>query len=93
MLRVGLTAGVEVLKKMHAEGMGPYQHDMIKANQDHPLGGFNFFDLVGFPRIQELESLFLSRSDDRMTGSIGGHDPRDSRGIRRQAPVFPVNLR
>lgn len=79
---VGLMAVWDLLLKMHREGIAPY-HDMIEKTQQHPLGGFGFFDLTGFPRVQELEQQFLHQpSQDRLEGSIGEYDPRvGSRGF------------
>lgn len=75
---VGLIAVWELLTKMSREGIGPY-HDMIEQTKDHPVGGFNFFDLVGFPRVQELEQQFLSVSaQEKLDGSIGVYDPRST---------------
>jgi 2-methylisocitrate lyase-like PEP mutase family enzyme len=47
--------------------------------KDHPLGGFRFFDLTGFPKIYELEERYLpAESLARYDNSIGVYDPRDS---------------
>jgi 2-methylisocitrate lyase-like PEP mutase family enzyme len=47
--------------------------------KDHPLGGFRFFDLTGFPKVFELEEKYLpAASMERYEKSIGVYDPRDA---------------
>jgi 2-methylisocitrate lyase-like PEP mutase family enzyme len=73
---VGLMAVWDLLSRMRREGLGPY-NEMIEQTKNHPLGGFGFFDLTGFPRVQELEQRFLPRSgDNKLEESLGVYDPR-----------------
>ncbi|MQU72447.1 isocitrate lyase/PEP mutase family protein [Sinorhizobium meliloti] len=54
------------------------QNDHVARFRGHPLAGFGTFDLVGFPKISELESRYLSEDTlNRYEQSMGLYDPRD----------------
>lgn len=51
-------------------------NDFSRQYKDHPLVGFGFFDLTGFPQVVEMEKKYMSQEAlERYEQSIGVYDP------------------
>ncbi|UQR68107.1 isocitrate lyase/PEP mutase family protein [Bradyrhizobium sp. C-145] len=74
---VGSIAMYDFLVDFVKRGDDAYNEFAIRT-EDHPLGGWRTFDLVGFPKVHELEQKYLpAEALARYDNSIGVYDPRN----------------
>jgi 2-methylisocitrate lyase-like PEP mutase family enzyme len=55
---------------------GPLAEAELKARTaGHPLAGFGLFDLVGFPKVREMEERYLPEAREKYARSTGMYTP------------------
>ncbi|KKW32528.1 MAG: PEP phosphonomutase-like protein enzyme [Candidatus Uhrbacteria bacterium GW2011_GWA2_52_8d] len=78
--RVGMIGVWDLLASIKERGLDAWD-EFIKLSQNHPLGGFGEFDLLGFPKVREWEERYLSPDHmKKYETSLGLYEP--GRGSR-----------
>ena len=77
--RVGDMAVWNMLSEMKQKGLEPYI-EWDSETRDHPLGGFKFWDLLGFGKICEWEQKYLPKEQlAKYDKSEGLFDPKSAK--------------
>lgn len=72
----GVLAYWDFLMKMKEHGLDPWV-EFSEEMKDHPVGGFNITDLLGFPKIREWEDKYLPPEElSKYEQSFGLYDPK-----------------
>lgn len=74
--KAGILANWDFLMDMKAHGLDPWVEfsEMMKT---HPVGGFNYVDLLGFPKVREWEEKYLPPEQlAKYEKSFGLYDPK-----------------
>ena len=86
-LGMGMTVGIQFFKsgilaywdflmEMKEHGLDPWV-EFSEEMKDHPVGGFNITDLLGFPKIREWEDKYLPPEElSKYEQSFGLYDPK-----------------
>ncbi len=70
----------DVLTGIRERGLEAW-YEWGRSSIGHPMGGFGVFDLMGWPRVRELEELYLPRENlDKYGQSQGLYDPEAKLG-------------
>ncbi len=74
--QVGSVAMYDFLVELKKRGANAY-NDFREKTENHPLGGFGFFDIAGFPKVAEWEKKYLPPEKLEKYKTSGGiYDPR-----------------
>ena len=68
----------DFLTRLRRDGIGAF-NDFTQAHKAHPIGMFGFLELTGFPKLLEIERMFLGLRGTLPqipNDSIGLYDPR-----------------
>jgi len=75
----GVLAYWDFLMKMKEHGLDPWV-EFSEEMKDHPVGGFNITDLLGFPKIREWEDRYLPPEElSKYEQSFGLYDPKNQK--------------